>query len=113
MLEKRFDGKQLWVTTRDGTKLDAFWIQTEGATSTVLFCNPNAVIYEEEVYDSSLIQFYRRLNMNVFLWNYRGYGRSKGTPSPSNICTDGEDVLKYLLAMPCIDETSQKVVVHG
>jgi pimeloyl-ACP methyl ester carboxylesterase len=30
------------------------------------------------------------------VWNYRGYGRSNGQPSPTNLRHDAEIVLKYL-----------------
>lgn len=30
-------------------------------------------------------------------WNYRGYGETKGTPSPYNIKIDGESVLLFLV----------------
>lgn len=33
--------------------------------------------------------------MNVVVWNYRGYGCSKGTPDPYNIKRDGESVLEF------------------
>lgn len=33
----------------------------------------------------------------MMAWNYRGYGNTKGTPSPYNIKTDGEAMLKFLL----------------
>ena len=33
---------------------------------------------------------------NVVVWNYWGYGGAKGTPSPSNIRSDGMSVYKYL-----------------
>lgn len=35
-------------------------------------------------------------NINVMVWNYRGYGLSKGIPDPTNIRQDGEILLKYL-----------------
>ncbi len=30
------------------------------------------------------------------VWNYRGYGLSTGTPTPSNIRQDGDQILRYL-----------------
>jgi fermentation-respiration switch protein FrsA (DUF1100 family) len=35
--------------------------------------------------------------INVLGWNYRGYGHTKGTPSPYNIKIDGESVLKFVV----------------
>ena len=30
-------------------------------------------------------------------WNYRGYGKTKGTPDPYNIKTDGESMINFIL----------------
>ena len=30
-------------------------------------------------------------------WNYQGYGETMGEPSPSNIKSDGEAILNFLL----------------
>ena len=30
-------------------------------------------------------------------WNYRGFGHTKGTPSPYNLQLDGESILHFLL----------------
>jgi hypothetical protein len=35
-------------------------------------------------------------NINVMVWNYRGYGRTKGTPTPEILKEDSEKILKYL-----------------
>lgn len=32
----------------------------------------------------------------MLLWNYRGYGLSDGSPSPTNIRSDGETILRYI-----------------
>jgi len=34
--------------------------------------------------------------INVFTWNYRAYGRSKGKPTPENLKKDAEEVLNFL-----------------
>lgn len=34
--------------------------------------------------------------MNVFVYNYRGYGASSGRPTPGNIRKDGEKIIDYL-----------------
>ena len=60
----------------------------QGAESTtVIVCCPNAATYElsYEMYNST----YHPLGINVFCWNYRGYGRSEGAPSISACRTDG------------------------
>ena len=47
------------------------------------------------------LRFFLTKNINVMLWNYRGYGRSRkenscfNVPSPQNIEEDSEAVLRY------------------
>ena len=40
---------------------------------------------------------YINIGINVGIWNYRGYGRSQGSPSPKRIRKDGEYVLKHFV----------------
>ena len=42
------------------------------------------------------IKMFLEKGINVFTWNYRAYGRSKGKPSPENLKKDVQEVLKYL-----------------
>ena len=34
--------------------------------------------------------------VNVFTWNYRGYGKSTGTPNPDTLKSDIEHVFKFV-----------------
>lgn len=36
--------------------------------------------------------------MNLVVFNYRGFGRSEGTPSPKSVAEDTEDLVEFLLA---------------
>ena len=48
----------------------------------MIYCNPNAGYYETIFYDSEWIEFFLSLRINICIQNYRGYGKSEGTPSP-------------------------------
>ena len=45
---------------------------------------------------SFFLNYFQKLEFNVFVWNYRGYGLSTGTPTPSNLQSDIDLILKYL-----------------
>lgn len=76
---------------------------------TILYCNPNAECFEYLSWTSEWIDFYLNNSINLFLWNYWGYGRSQGSPSPRDLLNDGEDVLEYLKETKgCL-----KIGVHG
>lgn len=66
--------------------------------NTMIFCQPNAGYYEAMLQDVNLkfslilsllksewIDFYLDNGLNVFLWNYRGFAKSTGTPNPDVI----------------------------
>ena len=42
------------------------------------------------------LRFFLNRNINVMVWNYRGYGLSKGKPNPTNIRTDGEKIVRFM-----------------
>ena len=42
------------------------------------------------------LKFFLDKGINVMTWNYRSYGRSKGTPSPDNLKEDIEAIYNYM-----------------
>ena len=62
----------------------------------MILCNPNAGYYEYVYYQSDWLDFYVSQGVNVVLWNYRGYGRTTGTPAPAKLKQDGEALVAYL-----------------
>jgi len=69
---------------------------TRHLKTTVIVCCPNSTFYEYSFHENEWIDLYLRNGINVFLWNYRGYGRSTGTPSPHILKKDGEYIVDYL-----------------
>lgn len=66
------------------------------AGPTVIWCNPNAGYYETMVYEHHWLNFYVGQGCNVFLFNYSGFGRSTGRPSPAALGADGDAVIDFL-----------------
>jgi pimeloyl-ACP methyl ester carboxylesterase len=114
-LELRYNAENLWVTSADKTLLDAMFIKAENEEDeelvpTVVFCNSNVGYYEytAEMQDQ-WIKFYLNNGINVLLWNYRGYGRSKGSPTAVNVVEDTEAVLQFLKEM----KSAGNIILHG
>lgn len=42
------------------------------------------------------LRFFLNRNINVMLWNYRGYGLSYGKPDPYNLRKDADTLLSYM-----------------
>ena len=101
--------EQVWVIGDSGAQLDCMWIQGSSPTSAVLLCGGNGFMYECGMYMSDSLQYYMQKGLSVMLWNYRGYGRTMGWPSPSILNRDGLKVAEYILQVRNIS----KLMVHG
>mmetsp|Transcript_97163 Transcript_97163/g.279176 ORF Transcript_97163/g.279176 Transcript_97163/m.279176 type:complete len:907 (+) Transcript_97163:194-2914(+) len=62
----------------------------------IVWCNPNAAYYETMAYESHWLDFYLGQGCNVFLFNYSGFGRSEGSPTPLALAADGNAVVDFL-----------------
>lgn len=62
---------------------------------TIILCNPNLGFAEANQFSSEWVDFYLDHGINIVMWNYRGYGKSTGTPSPGNIQRDIEVVFRF------------------
>lgn len=111
-LKRRFKSENFWVSTEDGKLLDCIWFWTEDSkadTPSVLMCNPNAGFYEFAYYQNEWLEFYLDYGVNVCMWNYRGYGRSSGTPTLLRLQKDAVCVLKHLKDV----RGATRIAAHG
>lgn len=84
-------------------------IVKEKEKSVMIICGPNAAPYEIFAYSDKWIEYYLDYGMSVFLWNYRGFGESKGTISFDKMRTDAECVADFLRKF----YKFTKIGVHG
>ena len=103
IMEKNFEGKQFLIKSNNQPAIDCmFFPATHGDTisldpdypdlateldltkkyinkSTIIMCNPNALIYQWMVTSANAywLDFFLRRDCNVLIWNYRGYGESE------------------------------------
>jgi fermentation-respiration switch protein FrsA (DUF1100 family) len=82
------------LTAADGTKLHGWWIPNNDACFTFLAFHGNAANITNRI---PTYEFLRGLPANVFALEYRGYGRSEGSPSESTIYQDADAAYQYLL----------------
>ncbi len=96
------------LTTSDDETLHAWWIPHEEAFATVLFFHGNAGNISGRV---DTIESLRRLGVNIFILDYRGYGRSSGVPSEEGLYRDAEAAWQYLVRDRSIPPS--RIVIHG
>jgi len=117
-LENRFGGERVWIDTQDGKKVDGMFIpaayppdvqESPNTVPTIIFCNPNAGYYEYMYFQNEWLDYYLNNGINTFIWNYRGYGRSEGYPSPVLLKQDAESIVEYLKTTRQLE----KIGAHG
>ncbi|HSE00434.1 MAG TPA: alpha/beta hydrolase [Burkholderiales bacterium] len=87
----RFDSVQ--IRTADDETLDAWWVPAEGARGVVLFFHGNAGNISHRL---DYLQMFHRLRYTTLIVDYRGYGKSTGTPSEAGTYRDAEAAWEYL-----------------
>ncbi|MFB3817169.1 MAG: alpha/beta hydrolase [Candidatus Methylomirabilales bacterium] len=78
----------------DGVRLSAWYLSSPGARGTILFLHGNGGNVSH--YVPSLALFHR-LGFNGFILDYRGYGRSEGTPSEQGTYRDARAAWRHLV----------------
>jgi uncharacterized protein len=100
--------EDVWFETADGIKLHSWWIPNHEAKFTFLAFHGNAgnIADRADVYE-----FLQRLPANVLAVEYRGYGKSEGTPSEEGIYRDAEAGYEYLTLKKGI--APQTIISYG
>ena len=88
--------QDIYFASEDGVKLHAWFIPSPNAVATLLWFHGNAGNLSHRLDN---IQRLKRLNLNIFIFDYRGYGRSEGVPNEEGIYKDSRAAYKQVLAM--------------
>ena len=86
--------EDVYLQATDGVKLHAWWIPAAGAQFTFVTFHGNAgnITHRADV-DSFLLS----VPVNVLAVEYRGYGRSEGSPDEQGLYRDAEAAYDYLV----------------
>ncbi len=98
-----FAFEKVVLNTRDGLKITGWYVPAEGAELTLLFCHGNAGNITHRL-DS--INIFHELNVNCFVFDYRGYGSSEGKPTEEGTYLDAGAAYNWL-------RENKKVAAHN
>ena len=98
----------VFFNTDDGLKLNGWFIPVENPRGTLLFCHGNAGNISHRI---EIIKVFNKLDLNVFIFDYRGYGRSHGNPTEEGLYRDAQAAYKHLVSRKNIDKDS--IVIYG
>jgi len=87
------DYQDVKIATEDGVDLHGWFIPRPGARRVLLFFHGNAGNISHRG-DSILI--FNGLGLDVFIIDYRGYGRSRGSPSEQGLYRDARAAWRWL-----------------
>jgi len=107
------------LSAEDGTALSGWYIPSlkEGCFAdssnqakrlTVLFCHGNGGNISHRMEKMRMLE---ELGCNIFIFDYRGYGKSKGRPSEKGLYRDAHAAFAYLVKEKSI--APQEIIVYG
>ena len=94
--------------TRDEKILHGWFVPAPDAEGAVLFFHGNAGNISHRL---DYLPMFRALKLNTFIFDYRGYGQSSGTPSEAGTYDDAIAAWEYLTEIKGIEP--QQIVLYG
>lgn len=106
--EINLDYEDVVVTAKDGIKIYGWFVPANKPRATILFCHGNGGNISHRMEKISMFNF---LNLNVLIFDYRGYGRSTGHPLERGLYLDAEAVYDYLVKRKHI--SAGEIIAYG
>ena len=100
--------EEVWFQAADGARLFGWYVEAQADRPVILWCHGNAgnIINRLE----NLRELYR-IGLSVFIFDYRGYGRSQGRPSEEGLYQDALGAHDYLTRTRMI--LPERIVLFG
>lgn len=96
------------IVTEDNIKLHGWFIPNNNAEGTVLFFHGNAGNISHRL---ESIDIFNRMNLNVFILDYRGYGQSEGKTTEKGTYLDAQAAWYHLVNTQGI--RPQQIIIFG
>lgn len=100
--------EEVTLQTDDGIALGAWAVSSPHARGTVIFCHGNAGNIADRL---TGIRLLAGMGVNVLAFDYRGYGRSEGSPDEQGTYRDADAAWRYVVETR--GEPAQRVVLFG
>ncbi len=85
--------EEVLLQTEDDETVHGWWVPAEGERGVVLFCHGNAGNISHRI---GSLEVFNDMELSVFIFDYRGYGRSTGKPSEHGTYRDARAAWEYL-----------------
>ena len=101
--------EDVFFESEDGTRLHAWYCPAENPRAVVLFAHGNAGNLSGRAWFAGFMQ--REMNCSIMLFDYRGYGRSEGSPNEEGVLADGRAARRELAKLAGV--TEEQIVLMG
>jgi uncharacterized protein len=86
--------EEVSLLTADKVKLHAWWVPSETNRPALVFSHGNAGNIGHRL---DKLKIFHDLGVNVLIYDYRGFGRSEGSPSEAGVYADVQAAYDYVL----------------
>lgn len=87
--------EDVYININENEQIHGWYIPSHNAQKTLLFFHGNAGNISHRL---ESIKIFHNLGLNVFIVDYRGYGKSKGNPSEKRMYEDAEFAWNFLIS---------------
>ncbi|MFZ5906404.1 MAG: alpha/beta hydrolase [Nitrospirota bacterium] len=101
--------ENIYFKTSDGLSLHGWFIKAKDKHyGTILYLHGNAENISTQVYN---VLWFATAGYNIFAFDYRGYGKSEGTPSLEGVHTDAAAALETIFSLAGMEQ--ERIFVYG
>lgn len=100
--------EDLQLETEDGASIHGWYVEKEPKSLIILFSHGNAGNISSRM--EKLVRL-RKAGASVLLYDYRGYGQSRGRPTEKGTYRDGEAAYRWLTQVRKVP--ASRIVLHG
>lgn len=101
--------EEVFFPTEDGLRLHGWYVPDHKSPVTLLWFHGNAGNISHRL--DNLVLLHRRLGVNIFIFDYREYGRSEGEISKAGTFVDAFAAFEYLCSGSALDRS--RIVLFG
>jgi len=100
--------KDIYIITEDNVRINSWFISNPKARYTILFFHGNAGNIGDRIDKLELLY---QEGLNIFIIDYRGFGKSQGRPSERGFYRDASAAYEYLVNT--IGASPERIILYG
>lgn len=98
--------EDIYFSSEDNIELHGWFIPSEGAKLSMIFVHGNGGNISHRL---EKLHIFNELGVNTFIFDYRGYGQSRGKPQEEGLYKDAVAAYNYIMER----QKQSKIIVYG